>query len=144
MKYQIYWDLNSKNEGLRDIMNELRLIIYNHLNSEIDNLLIANDNVETFEYDVQLFQDAIEKVRERIKVKLKSGKCSEVLIEQLARHQSNLGESFGDKIEFYNVSEICDIIELVENEDLDKVLPERRFFRRDVLVGFLKIHHSSW
>lgn len=64
--------------------------------------------------------------------------CSEFLINQFTIHKANLGEKYGDKIEFYNVSEILNLIEKIENDKLVS-LP----YDKEPLKGYLHIHHNA-
>lgn len=108
---------------------------------------ITVDQTKTFEVESKTYQEAISDIEKRLEIKLRSGKCSRVLINQLARHQCNLGEVFvektGDtlyeKIEFYNSSELCDLIELVEQKKRNG-----DDFNGSVLKGFSKIHHGAY
>lgn len=96
---------------------------------------------EVREYDVsqEVFQSSINDVKQRLKVKLKSGICSSVLIYQLARHQLNLGEKFGQEIHQYHLPSILDIIECQENGTTVNTRP----FNRPPLNGLMHIHHNS-
>lgn len=77
-------------------------------------------------------------IEERLRVKLKTGRVSNFLIQQLAIHGGGYGEKFGDKIEFYQSAEICNVIELIEN---DTLIGEP--FTR-VLHGNFKVHHGTY
>ncbi|WPR71430.1 hypothetical protein SLW70_16065 [Flavobacterium sp. NG2] len=72
-------------------------------------------------------------------VRLIEGKCSRLLLEQIARHRLNIGEKFNERIEFYNASEIIDILDLLENDKVNYT-----DFTGEVLIGFSKTHHGTY
>lgn len=118
---------------------ELQDLIYKHLSEQQSVRLIILDKTEKYFADDKEYQDCIRDTQERLKVKLHSGRCSKILVEQLAKHRCNLGEAFGEKVEFYNASELCELIELME---VGKV--EGESFNGDILRGFHKTHHGSY
>ena len=120
-------------------MNEILEIIYEHLCKQESNRLIANENTEGISISSTEFEEIRNDVIERLKIKLKTGVCSELLIEQFARQKANLGERFGDKIEFYNVSEILNLIEKIEDDEL-----VGNPFNKLPLKGCLHIHHNAY
>lgn len=116
---------------------EVAEIIYQNLNLLLKELEITLDKVEEYQIEPEVFHQAVEDVKQRLLVKLRSGVCSQLLIEQLARHKCNLGENFNGKIEFYHLSTLLEYIELIENnERIGKP------FTRLPLKGFYHVHHS--
>lgn len=104
--------------------------------------------------DNERFKNSILDIKNRLNVKLKSnGKCSELLINQLARHQCGLGERYAvyenkeslDKIyfeEFYQSSEILDVIENLELHPQENIFD----FNNSPFKGksISKIHHGAF
>lgn len=101
--------------------------------------IISYKDVAQIEFDETKFLVAVEDVRSRLKVKLRSGICSSYLIIQIARHYCNIGERFANKIEFYHGSTILDTIEQME---LGK-LKGTAFSKSELLNGLYKQHHSQ-
>lgn len=120
-------------------MEKVAEVIYNHLCQQETNRFVSEDKTEKFNVPSDEIAKLTSCVKERIKIKLKTGKCSSLLIEQLVLHIENYGEKFKDKIEYYNASEIFDLIENLEN---DKV--SGTDFERNILNGFSHIHHNSY
>ena len=118
---------------------ELQDLIFEHLTEQQEGRPITPDKVMEYFANNDKYQDCKCDIQERLKVKLNTGKCSNLLVQQLTRHRCNLGEAFGEKIEFYNTSELCDLIELIE---LGKVDGEP--FNGDILRGFHKTHHGAY
>jgi hypothetical protein len=104
-----------------------------------DSHLISESDVEEIAFDGKRYQAAIEDVRGRLNVKLINGFCSSLLVEQIARHYCNIGERFGNKIEFYHGSTILDTIEQMEVGRW-KGTP---FSKSRFLDGLHKQHHSA-
>jgi hypothetical protein len=119
---------------------DLENVIYQHLIDQEDSRILTLDKTEEYLADNKAYQNSLQDIENRLKVKLNSGNCSDVLNQQLARHKCNLGERFGDKVEFYNSSEILDIIESIE---LGKINGEP-FNRHEELKDYLHAHHSSY
>lgn len=72
------------------------------------NRLITIEKTERISINSVEFEEFKMDIKERLNVKLKTG---EFLINQFAIHKANLGEKYGDKTEYYNVSEILNLIE---------------------------------
>lgn len=107
--------------------------IYNYL-IQLENEL-SNSSSTSNEVNIQ---SNINDIKSRLKIKLKTGKCSNLLINQLAIHQKNIGEVFGKKKEFYDSSKILDLIGKIEsNEVIGKT------FSGSILSGYMHIHHNS-
>jgi hypothetical protein len=118
---------------------EIQDILYqNYVNQERERLISTGKCVE-YEIDREKLDEAVLDTRKRLEVKLVNGECSQLIIEQIARHRLNIGEKFNNKIEFYNASEVIDMIDLIEN---DKV--EHTDFTGPILNGFSKIHHGAY
>ncbi|MDI6049005.1 hypothetical protein QLS31_04105 [Flavobacterium sp. XS2P24] len=120
-------------------MNQILEIIYSHLCNEENYRLITIEKTEPTSISSYEYEEFRKDVKERLKIKLKTGLCSEFLINQLAIHKANLGEKYSDKIEFYNVSEILNLIEKIENDKLVG-LP----YNKEPLKGYLHIHHNTY
>ncbi len=103
------------------------------------NGIFHEDQFETFEVSSTKIDEAIDDIKKRFNVKLKTGKVSTVLIGQLARHKLNIYEKFGNEIHLYHFQTILDIIESVENGLKVNIRP----FNRDFLAGLKHIHHNS-
>lgn len=99
----------------------------------------SNTEVDDFEVSIEDLEGAIYDVRERLKLKLRQGKVSSVLINQLAKHKLQVGEKFGNEIHFYHFQTILDTIECVEKGYTMNV----RDFRKPLLAHFKHIHHNS-
>jgi hypothetical protein len=120
-------------------MEKVAEVIYNHLCQQEIDRFVSEDKTEKFNVSPDEITKLTINVKERINIKLKTGKCSTLLIDQLVLHLGNYGEKFKDKIEYYNASEIFDLIENIEN---DKVFGTD--FDRNILMGFSHIHHNSY
>lgn len=120
-------------------MNKILNIIYEHLCEQEENRLIIVEKMETISIDSIEYEVVRKDIIERLKVKLKKGVCSDFLINQLAIHKVQLGEKYGDVIEFYNVSEILNLIEKIENDEL-MGLP----YNKEPLKKYLHIHHNAY
>ncbi len=106
--------------------------------------MVNKAGVEEHEIPVSEFESSISDIKNRLKIKLKAnGVCSTLLIQQLGRHKSNLGEVFGDKVEYYNSSEILDLIELIEDETI-KIDDPKNCFKHKPLKGLFKVHHGAY
>jgi hypothetical protein len=114
-------------------------VIYHHLVEKEINRINKSHNCYIFEIVQIKFEEAYLDTEERLKVRLKSGIVSKTLKKQIACHRIYLGEVFGSKVEFYNASEIIDIIGLV---DEGKIKGEP--FKRRVLYNYFKIHHGTY
>lgn len=114
-------------------------VIYNHFVEQEKQKSIHTNDCEIIEINQSVFDKAILDTQKRLEIKLSSGKCSKLLVEQITRHRLNLGERFSDKIEFYNASEILDVIELLEKNEI-----KYDNFKRQTLIGFSKVHHGSY
>jgi hypothetical protein len=114
-------------------------ILYKGLCEQEENRLITVEKMETISIDSIEYEVFINDIIERLNVKLKTGVCSEFLINQLVLHKANKGEKYGDKIEFYNVSEILNLIEKIENNEIVG-LP----YNNEPLKGYLHIHHNAY
>lgn len=85
-------------------------------------------------------KQALADVNARLDLKLKNGVCSEFLKRQLAVHQLQLGEKYGEQIHFYHYQTILDTIETNENANVVNLRP---FTRNLALSGVCHIHHNS-
>jgi hypothetical protein len=103
------------------------------------NGVFHDDQFETFEVSPTKIGEAIDDIKKRLNVKLKSGKVSAVLLEQIARHKLNIYEKFGNEIHLYHFQTILDTIESVENDLKVNVRP----FNRNFLAGLKHVHHNS-
>ena len=85
-------------------------------------------------------REAYNDVVERLNIKLQNGKCSQLFLNQLARHHCNIGERFGERVEIYSSRDIIDIVELLE----EGKYPARQFKRSNSLIkGLWKAHHNG-
>lgn len=96
-----------------------------------------SEAVEIPESDIK---QALLDVNGRLNLKLKSGICSEILKKQLALHQLQFGERYGDQIHFYHYQTILDTIETNENGNSVNLRP---FTRNPLLKDVYHIHHNS-
>ncbi len=76
---------------------ELQERIFECLTQQQESRLITLDKTESYFADNDEYQDCIRDIQERLKIKLKTGRCSNILVQQLAKHRCNLGEPFGKK-----------------------------------------------
>jgi hypothetical protein len=120
-------------------MNEIAEIIYNHLSSQENSREITIEKTEEVFIENDKLNDCKKDTIERLKIKLRNGQCSQLLLEQLSLHRCNYGENFGNKIEFYDTSQILNLIELIE---LNKASGTK--FTGDILKEYLHIHHSPY
>ena len=100
---------------------------------------ISITDVKEVPFDETRYCEAVEDVRQRLNVKLSTGFCSSVLVNQIARHYCNIGERFADTIEFYHGSTILDTIELLEKGKLKG----EEFTKSQLIGGLYKEHHSA-
>jgi hypothetical protein len=103
------------------------------------NGIFRENQFDTFEVPSTEISNAIDDVKNRLNVKLKTGKVSSVLLGQLARHKLNFYEKFGNEIHQYHFQTILDVIESVENGLSANIRP----FNRDLLAGLKHVHHNS-
>ncbi len=115
-------------------------IIFQHYVDQEKERIITLDKIREKEVVAEEFDLAIVDTEERLRCKLVNGKCSRLLIEQIARHRLNIGEKFADRIEFYNASEILDTIEGLENDNVR----HDPFERTAELIGYSKTHHGAF
>ncbi len=88
------------------------------------------------------YKNCVNDIQERLRIKLKCGGIySAVLLHQLSRHRCQLGEIFNDKVEYYNSSEILDLIEAIEQGKLNE---RCETFNHEPLKGLYKIHHGAF
>lgn len=108
---------------------------------EIEKSYKENINkVNLNEVSEEKINEAYQDIVERLKVKLNKGKCSQVILNQLARHHCNIGERLGERVEIYFSRDIIDIIELLDNDKY----PARQFERVNSLIkGLWKSHHNG-
>ena len=121
-----------------NVMNNFKDIKSYFKNLSDKNRLSVAD-VEQVAFDEAKYDAAINDVRQRLKVKLLTGFCSSVLVNQIARHYCNLGERFANTIEFYHGSTILDTIELLETGKLKG----EEFTKSQLIGGLYKEHHSA-
>jgi hypothetical protein len=116
--------------------------IFDHYWGQLDNRKITSGKVGTYDADNNEYSNCVRDIQERLKVKLKRGGIySTVLLHQLSRHKCQLGEMFNDKVEYYNSSEILDLIEYIEQGKVDKRCD---LFKHEPLKGLYKIHHGAF
>jgi len=120
-------------------MDEIQKLLYQNLSEQEVRLNISLDKTELVEIDKEKLNDCEIDVKERLKIKLKTGFCSSLLIEQLSFHKANYGEKFGDKVEFFNASEILELIERLENKKIQGLQ-----FNNEPLKSYLHIHLSPY
>lgn len=122
-------------------------ITLKHYNDQLKGRQGTSARAIAYEADLKAFNACKLDIKKRLEVKLKNrGVCSDFLVTQLARHRCNLGELYSNKnegenfqfLEYYNSSEILDIIELVESDKRSGEL-----FKKHPLKGLYKIHHGS-
>jgi hypothetical protein len=109
------------------------------INKHTVNGVFVEDHLEKNEISPVVFQKAKDDVDQRLKVKVKLGKCSSVLVHQLTRHSLQIFEKFGNEIHHYHFATILDTIELVDQGHKMNV----RNFNKQPLAGLKHIHHSS-
>jgi hypothetical protein len=119
-------------------MNQILEIIYEHLCNEENDRLVTIEKIKYISICSIKLEEIRKDVIERLNIKLKTGVCSDFLIDQLALHKANLGEKYGDKIDFYNVSEILNLLEKLEDDEV-----VGRLFTRKILNDYLHIHHNA-
>ncbi|MBT6686638.1 MAG: hypothetical protein HN704_01395 [Bacteroidetes bacterium] len=122
--------------------------IFLYYQNELEKRKITFDNVSTFDIKNSQFNICKKDIIERLKIKLRNkGKYSKLLLNQLTIHKCNFGEKFNVSdaedeayIEFYNSSEILDIIELIEKENTNL----SNQFKHKPLQGLYKFHHNAY
>jgi hypothetical protein len=119
---------NPLNISLSDIINENPL-----------KFTFTSEQVEEYEIPQIDLGNSIEDIKQRLRFKLKTGYCSSVLIEQLAKHRLNLHEKFGNEFHHYHFPTILDTIRTIENGYENNVRP----FKKPLLSGLKHIHHNS-
>jgi hypothetical protein len=82
---------------------------------------------------------SIEVVRGWLSIKLKTGKCSRVLIDQIALHNLSLGETYMGMRYYYQPFDIYSAIEALEE---GKGIEAKPFRKRSRLHGLLHVHHN--
>lgn len=124
---------------MEQIIKEISTVLFNHLSEQEIQRNITLEKTELIPIDKELLLSCKNDITERLKIKLSKGFCSEVLIEQLSFHKANYGKRFGDKIEYFNTSEILNLIENLENKKMIG-LP----FTSEILKPYLHIHLSPF
>jgi len=117
------------------------------LTTSLSSLILHNKHTGIFsESDFEIIEVPIEKieaaeddVRKRLNVKMTTGKYSEVLIQQLARHSLSMYEKFGNEIHCYHMQTILNIIEAIEHGKTVNI----RNFNKPLLLGLKHAHHNS-
>lgn len=109
------------------------------INKHTFNGIFVEDHLEECEISPDVFQKAKDDVEQRLKVKVKLGKCSSVLVHQLTRHSLQIFEKYGNEIHHYHFATILDTIELVDQGHKMNV----RNFNKQPLAGLKHIHHNS-
>jgi hypothetical protein len=97
------------------------------------------NSLEELEISETDFNNAVYDVEQRLKVKIKNGKVSSVLVQQLARHKMQIFERFGNEFHQYHFSSLLDMLELVDKGRKMNV----RNFNNKPLAGLKHIHHDS-
>jgi hypothetical protein len=123
---------------------EIESKIFDHYTRQLRDRIASVTNVNENEIESSKFEQCVRDVRGRLNIKLKAdGICSTLLIHQLGRHRCHLGEIFGDKVEYYNSSEILGLIELIEEGKVKIAHPDNSF-KHKPLKGLYKIHHGAY
>jgi len=101
--------------------------------------IFTENDVTEIEVSAVPFENSIIDIKARLKTKLVTGRCSTVLIEQLARHSMGIYEKFLDEIHCYHMQTILDTIECVENGKSANI----RLFNGQLLKGLKHVHHNA-
>lgn len=104
-----------------------------------DTGIFSESDFETIEVPFEKIEAAEDNIRKRLNVKMLTGKYSNVLIEQLARHSLSMYEKFGNEIHCYHMPSILDIIEAIEHGHNINIRP----FSKMPLLGLKHAHHNS-
>lgn len=113
-------------------------IILEHYNSQLDALEIKKIHGVEFQVDIDTYNAARNEVQEMLRYHLKNnGEYSNVLLHQLTRHRMQIGEVFGEALEYYRATDILHAMEAIE---LNKI--EGNMFRLPPLKSLYKIHHN--
>ena len=113
-------------------------IILDHYNTQLDAMKIKKIHGTEFQGEIEKYNATQNEVQEMLSFHLKnSGVCSKILLYQLTRHRMQIGEVFGEALEYYRTSDILHIMEAIE---LNKM--EGNVFRLAPLKGLYKIHHN--
>ena len=123
--------------------------IFDHYRGELDSRKTTTQKVDKYSIPDNEYNNCVHDIQERLKIKLKgSGTYSTVLLHQLSRHKCQLGEEFNIKeenntkaVEYYNSSEILDLIEYIEQ---GKVNERCEPFKGEILKGLYHIHHDAY
>lgn len=118
---------------------EIQKVIYQHFIEQENKRFIYYDECKVSEVERANLESAILDTKNRLSIRLTKGKCSSLLLEQIARHRLNIGEKFNKRIEFYNASEIIDMLEFLENDKINHT-----DFTGNILIGFSKTHHGTF
>lgn len=118
---------------------DIQQVIYNHFIEQENKRLIHYDMCKESEVERVNLDNAILDTINRLSIRLIKGKCSSFLTEQIARHRLNIGEKFNNRVEFYNASEIIDMLEYLENDKVNYT-----DFTGKILIGFSKTHHGAF
>jgi len=116
--------------------------IFEHYRGQLGDRKITTQKVDKYSGADNEYDNCVRDIQERLKIKLKGGSvCSTILLHQLSRHKCQLGEEFNSVIEYYNSSEILDLIECIEQ---GKVNQRCELFKHQPLKGLYKIHHGAF
>ena len=70
---------------------EIHKVIFQHLTEQENKRLINSGKCKEIEIERTNLDRAILDTKNRLSVKLSNGKCSQLLLEQIARHRLNIG-----------------------------------------------------
>ncbi len=113
-------------------------IILDHYNTLLDAKKIKKIHGTEFQVDMEKYNSTQQEIQEMISYHLKNkGACSNILSHQLTRHRMQIGEVFGEALEYYRATDILYVMEAIE---LNKI--EGNMFRLPPLKGLYKIHHN--
>lgn len=98
------------------------------------------ENLDNYSLNSDIYMRAFEDIRCRLNVRLKSGRCSDLLVNQITRHQLYMGEKFGNDIEFFFSKDIIDVVSALENGECKST----NFIRpKSKLKGLSKAYHNG-
>ena len=97
------------------------------------------ENLNNYSLNSDIYMIAFEDIRCRLNVSLKTGRCSDLLVNQITRHELYMGEKVGNDIEVFFSKDIIDVVSDLE----DGKYKSTNFIRpKSKLKGLWKAYHN--
>lgn len=118
---------------MEDVINQIRFIL-NELKTDVRPPKIINTSALPNPNSIR------EDIVGRLKARIKSSHWSNLLVEQLVLHFSQIGEQFGNEFYIFHGQSIIDTLECIES----KQCIGHKLNRQEKLKGLIHAHHGSY